>query len=94
MRYFSSKVVIQSLEWNIWFQFLPGSNDNTIVTGAGDFQVHTMDIVAKETTDVCGCATGRVKRLATAPQLPFLFWSASEDGAIRLEHYLSFIYTN
>lgn len=54
------------------------------MTGAGDYQVHTLDVTLKETTNVCVCATGRVKRLATAPQLPFLFWSASEDGAIRL----------
>uniref|UniRef100_A0A1B6LG63 WD and tetratricopeptide repeats protein 1 n=1 Tax=Graphocephala atropunctata TaxID=36148 RepID=A0A1B6LG63_9HEMI len=64
-------------------KFLPGTNDNTLVTGAGDFQVHAMDITLKETTQVCTCATGRVKRLATAPQLPFVFWSASEDGAVR-----------
>ncbi|XP_054271987.1 WD and tetratricopeptide repeats protein 1-like isoform X1 [Macrosteles quadrilineatus] len=64
-------------------KFLPGTNDNTLVTGAGDFQVHTIDVTLKETTQVCACATGRVKRLATAPQVPFLFWSASEDGAVR-----------
>lgn len=64
-------------------KFLPLCNDNVLVTGAGDFQVHVHDVSIKETTQICTCATGRVKRLATAPQLPYLFWSASEDGAVR-----------
>uniref|UniRef100_A0A131XE22 Putative wd and tetratricopeptide repeat protein n=1 Tax=Hyalomma excavatum TaxID=257692 RepID=A0A131XE22_9ACAR len=31
---------------------------------------------------VCSCHTSRVKRLATAASVPFVFWSAAEDGVI------------
>jgi WD and tetratricopeptide repeats protein 1 len=30
----------------------------------------------------CNCHSARVKRLATASQTPFVFWSAAEDGHI------------
>ncbi len=30
-----------------------------------------------------GCCESRVKRLATSPSSPSLFWSASEDGCVR-----------
>lgn len=30
----------------------------------------------------CGCHLGRVKRLATDPNQPVVFWSASEDGLV------------
>uniref|UniRef100_A0A1B6D964 WD and tetratricopeptide repeats protein 1 n=1 Tax=Clastoptera arizonana TaxID=38151 RepID=A0A1B6D964_9HEMI len=64
-------------------KFLPLSDDNIIITGAGDYQVHVHDITLGETTQVCTCATSRVKRIAVAPQVPYMFWSASEDGGIR-----------
>jgi len=33
-------------------------------------------------TQVFSCHAGRVKRLATAPGLPFTFWSGAEDGLV------------
>ncbi|XP_075228255.1 WD and tetratricopeptide repeats protein 1-like isoform X2 [Lycorma delicatula] len=64
-------------------KFLPKSNDSIVITGAGDWQIHVHDVSLRETTQICSCPGGRVKRLATTPQLPYLFWSAAEDGGIR-----------
>lgn len=54
-----------------------------MVTGAADFEVRVHNIVRRETTRLCICHASRVKRLATAPDSPDLFWSAAEDGIIR-----------
>ncbi|KAG8223010.1 hypothetical protein J437_LFUL000718 [Ladona fulva] len=62
-------------------KFLP-SNENTIVTAAGDYRIRVHDVTAGESTQL-SCHTARVKRLATAPNLPYMFWSASEDGTVR-----------
>ena len=64
------------------FQFLPNSNNATVVSGAADCKICVHDLNAHETTHVFSCHAGRVKRLATAPNLPFMFWSAAEDGTI------------
>lgn len=53
------------------------------MTGAGDSKIRVHDIDKKETLDIFSCHLGRVKRLATDPTEPFIFWSASEDGTIR-----------
>ncbi|KAK0087173.1 hypothetical protein PV325_001625 [Microctonus aethiopoides] len=66
-------------------KFMPKSNDSTVVTGAGDSGVRTHDISVSETTLICSCHTNRVKRIATARAIPFIFWSAAEDGLI-LQH--------
>lgn len=66
------------------FQFLPQTSDSKIVTGAADNQVLAFDAVTKETYYVCNCAKMRIKRIATTPDSSDLFWSASEDGFIRL----------
>jgi len=63
-------------------KFLPNSNDNVLVSGAADCKIRVHDVNAEETTYVCSCHTGRVKRLAVAPNIPFMFWSAAEDGTI------------
>ncbi|RWS12151.1 WD and tetratricopeptide repeats protein 1-like protein, partial [Dinothrombium tinctorium] len=63
-------------------KFLPNSNNGTIVSGAGDYKIRVHDVNASETTMACSCHANRVKRLATAPNLPFMFWSAAEDGLI------------
>lgn len=70
-------------------KFMPKSNDSTIVSGAGDFKIRVHDVLNSrgagpncDTTMVCSCHTGRVKRLAVAPSTPFMFWSAAEDGLI------------
>nr|BAN20982.1 WD and tetratricopeptide repeat protein [Riptortus pedestris] len=64
-------------------KFMPESNDNTIITGAGDYELRVHNLICKETTRVCHCHGGRVKRLATSTDSPNLFWSAAEDGIIR-----------
>lgn len=53
-----------------------------MVSGAADFKIRVHDVQARETTMVCSCHTSRVKRLATAASVPFVFWSAAEDGVI------------
>ncbi|XP_074645517.1 WD and tetratricopeptide repeats protein 1-like [Tubulanus polymorphus] len=63
-------------------KFLPNSNDNILVSGAADNKILVHDVSTKELTQVFSCHGGRVKRLATAPNVPFMFWSASEDGTI------------
>lgn len=67
-------------------QFLPNSNDSTIVSAAGDCKVHVHNIPKLETSEVYSCHVGRVKRLATAPNVPYMFWSAGEDGTVRYVH--------
>lgn len=62
---------------------MPKSNDTVLVTGAGDYKVRVHDISLSDVVLVCNCHFGRVKRIATAQTLPFVFWSASEDGIIR-----------
>lgn len=64
-------------------KFMPETNGETIVTGAGDHEVRVHNVVCKETTRVCTCHAGRVKRLGTAPAMNDVFWSAAEDGLIR-----------
>lgn len=68
-------------------KFLPSSNDNVIVTGAADCKIRVHDLNSQETTQVFSCHAGRVKRLAVAPNVPFMFWSAAEDGTI-MQHDL------
>uniref|UniRef100_T1IVI1 WD and tetratricopeptide repeats protein 1 n=1 Tax=Strigamia maritima TaxID=126957 RepID=T1IVI1_STRMM len=63
-------------------KFLPKSNDSILVSGAADCKIRVYDLNLMETTQVCSCHGNRVKRIATAPNIPFLFWSAAEDGLI------------
>ena len=67
---------------------MPETNDHTIVTGAGDYEVRVHNVICKETTRICLCHAGRVKRLATAPDQRDVFWSAAEDGIIRYVHFI------
>ncbi|XP_077432868.1 WD and tetratricopeptide repeats protein 1 isoform X2 [Vanacampus margaritifer] len=64
-------------------KFLPHSGDRILVTGAADTKVHVHDLTAKETIHMFSDHTNRVKRIATAPMWPNIFWSAAEDGIIR-----------
>ncbi|KAF6205167.1 hypothetical protein GE061_019334 [Apolygus lucorum] len=64
-------------------KFMPQTNENTVVTGAGDYEVRVHNVVCKELTRVCVCHGGRIKRIATAQDVPDIFWSAAEDGVIR-----------
>ncbi|XP_043477036.1 WD and tetratricopeptide repeats protein 1 [Leptopilina heterotoma] len=63
-------------------KFMPKSNDSVLVSGAGDSKIRVHDITLSDTILACNCHTGRVKRIATAPNIPYLFWSAGEDGII------------
>lgn len=79
-------VLISSL-WYFYLsmQFLPHSGDRILVTGAADTKVHVHDLTVKETIHMFSDHTNRVKRIATAPMWPNTFWSAAEDGIIRLD---------
>ncbi|GFN97618.1 WD and tetratricopeptide repeats protein 1 [Plakobranchus ocellatus] len=63
-------------------KFLPHSNDSLLVTGAADHRINVHDVNQGETTHVFNYHLGRVKRIATAPNIPYIFWSAAEDGTI------------
>lgn len=55
-----------------------------IATCAGDCRVIVQSIedTGKQAIMDCSCHAARVKRLATAPDCPTLFWSAGEDGLV------------
>ncbi|XP_071955811.1 WD and tetratricopeptide repeats protein 1-like [Antedon mediterranea] len=64
-------------------KFLPDSDDNIVATCAADTKVRIHDVSRGETTQSFSCHAGRAKRLATAPNTPYMLWSAGEDGTIR-----------
>lgn len=85
-RYEKKLVIHTSHHGNIFsVKFMPKSNDRILVSGAGDNIVQVHDISVREPAFACFCHLGRVKRIATVPSIPFLFWSAAEDGLI-LQH--------
>lgn len=68
-------------------KFLPHSGDALIATGAADrncfvFDVNRIEDVSATPIWKCSCHKQRVKRLATSPDNPNMFWSAAEDGRI------------
>ncbi|CAL7932852.1 unnamed protein product [Xylocopa violacea] len=63
-------------------KFMPKSNDRILVSGAGDGKVRVRDLTLVEPIFSCNCHIGRVKRIATASTVPYLFWSAAEDGLV------------
>ena len=80
-----SKVII-NIPLNIavlLLQFLPNTSDQTIATGAADCKVRVHNVPNLETTHAFSCHAGRVKRLVAAPNVPYMFWSAGEDGTVR-----------
>ncbi|XP_012252554.1 WD and tetratricopeptide repeats protein 1 [Athalia rosae] len=82
-RYVKKLVLRTGHSGNIFsVKFMPRSNDSILVTGAGDCCVRVHDVTVSKTVLTCGCHTGRVKRIATAPGVPFMFWTAGEDGLI------------
>ncbi|XP_013100604.2 WD and tetratricopeptide repeats protein 1 isoform X1 [Stomoxys calcitrans] len=67
-------------------KFMPKFN-NLIATAAADKKILIFDINASESLYTCECHSSRVKRLATAPDSPYIFWSAGEDGIVlQLDH--------
>lgn len=65
-------------------KFLPKSNDSHVITGAGDNKIYVFDINHTLNGPIwkCTCHCMRVKRLAVAPEVPYMFWSSAEDGNI------------
>lgn len=55
-----------------------------VATGAADAKLYVFDINRGDPSPTwrCFCHNMRVKRLATAPEQPFIFWSAAEDGYV------------
>ena len=63
--------------------FLPKSNDEKLVTAAGDNCIFAYDLnKIDDPIFRCRCHQSRVKRIACAPELPSTFFSASEDGCV------------
>ncbi|XP_071533166.1 WD and tetratricopeptide repeats protein 1-like isoform X2 [Panulirus ornatus] len=65
-------------------KFLPQSGDRVFISGAGDGQIEVRELDTEEVTHLCTCHCERVKRIATVPTLPHVFFSASEDGTVML----------
>ncbi|XP_032585821.1 WD and tetratricopeptide repeats protein 1 [Drosophila mojavensis] len=64
-------------------KFLPRHNNSIVATCGADKYIYVYDINhGNATLFTCNCHTMRVKRLATAPDSPHIFWSAGEDGSI------------
>ncbi|XP_031846992.1 WD and tetratricopeptide repeats 1 [Nomia melanderi] len=84
---YKKKLVLQTgHDGNIFsVKFMPKSNDSILVSGAGDGEVRVHDLTLSEPILICNCHINRVKRIATTSTVPFLFWSAAEDGLI-LQH--------
>ena len=65
---------------------MPQSNDNLIVTGAGDCQVQLHDLNRHQedtgSVRVYRSHFGRVKRIEVSPEEPNLLWSGGEDGLV------------
>lgn len=56
-------------------KFLPKHNDTIIATASADKTIMLFDINhPSESIYTCHCHYSRVKRLATAPDSPFVFW--------------------
>lgn len=65
-------------------KFLPCSGDGLLASGAADGQLFAYDIKQADAVPIwkCHCHHSRVKRLATAPETPCVFWSVGEDGNV------------
>ncbi|VDM52385.1 unnamed protein product [Angiostrongylus costaricensis] len=64
-------------------EFLPAGNDRILISAAGDRLVKMHDIDGCREEPITWKTGGRVKRLATAQDEPYLFWSAAEDSHVR-----------
>ena len=66
---------------------MPQSMDGLLASAAGDgkVKIHWIERASGPTPQTslqCSCHVSRVKRLATAPDVPYLLWSGSEDGTV------------
>ncbi|XP_066150426.1 WD and tetratricopeptide repeats protein 1-like [Euwallacea fornicatus] len=66
---------------NIFSVKFLGTNNSIIATAAGDCKVYVQTIEGEQLLD-CSCHKNRVKRLASSPLDPTVFWSAGEDGRV------------
>jgi len=63
-------------------KFVPGTNDSIIASAAADSEIYVYDINKNVYLHEIHSHRNRVKRLATAQSVPFLFWSCGEDGLV------------
>lgn len=66
---------------------MPQSKDGLVASAAGDgrVKIHWTELASSSTPQTsfqCNCHVSRVKRLATAPDVPYLLWSGAEDGTV------------
>jgi len=61
---------------------MPMSQDRHIATSAGDGKITILDAETKDTLHVFSSHKSRVKRLAVSEDLPYMLFSAGEDGYI------------
>jgi WD and tetratricopeptide repeat-containing protein 1 len=64
-------------------KFLPHANDGLLVTAAADGEIRLHDLSRSEVIEEIRCNEKRVKRISTTPAMPYMFWSAAEDGTVR-----------
>jgi WD and tetratricopeptide repeat-containing protein 1 len=65
-------------------KFLPGTNDSLIASGAADRAILVYDLNKQSCLNELYIHQNRVKKIVTANNEPFLFWSCGEDGLILL----------
>lgn len=66
---------------------MPQSMNGLVASAAADgrVKIHWSERATNSTPQTslqCNCHASRVKRLATAPDVPYLLWSGSEDGTV------------
>ncbi|CAF0923462.1 unnamed protein product [Brachionus calyciflorus] len=66
-------------------KFLPYTGDTLIASAAADRDIYVHDINKNVAINEIHAHQNRVKRLETAQDTPFLFWSCGEDGYV-LQH--------
>ena len=66
-------------------KLLPFTNDSLVASGAADRDIYVYDVNKNMCLNEIHAHQNRVKRLETAQDTPFLFWSCGEDGLV-LEH--------
>lgn len=66
-------------------KFLPFTGDSLIASAAADRDIYVHDVNKKVAINEIHAHQNRVKRLETAQDTPFLFWSCGEDGYV-LQH--------
>lgn len=63
-------------------KFLPGTNDAFLASAAADRDIYVYDVNKNIIINEIHSHLNRVKRIETAQDTPFLFWSCAEDGFV------------